>query len=86
MNIQKARGEFTQLIGRCGCSRAGIFLTEKEVTDVGLGTVQVPSCTPHKCFPVLVKALYPKGGFNKTAHLLRTTLSRMERQIKAEVS
>jgi len=84
MNLKKARWEFSTLIDRCGCSRAGVYITEKEIEETGLPMhVQIPSCTPHLCFPELMKNLYPNGGFNKTSQMLKNTLRKMEMEIQS---
>jgi len=75
MKIEKARGEFSFLIDRCGCSRAGIYITKEEIEETGLPMeVQIPSCTPKQCFPEIMNLLYPNGGFNKKSCMYHHTM------------
>jgi len=75
MNSEKARREFSIMIDRCGCSRAGIYITEEEIKESGLPMeVQAPRCTPHLCFPELMNLLYPNGGFNKKSNMFHQTM------------
>lgn len=68
------RRELRTLIDRCGCSRASIRLTKEEIESANLKgyiTPCEPSCTPNRCFPTLIKLLYPYAGFNKKSSILR---------------
>lgn len=74
-DIQKARKEFSMLIERCGCSRAGLTITEKDVEEAKKAGIDLqvkePSCTPKRCYPALYKLLYPKGGFYVVSQLIK---------------
>jgi hypothetical protein len=75
--------EFEMLIDRCGCSRASITITPEEAkrmteefTEKGkypqykIDPVKA-SCTPERCFPELVKFLYPNNTCKVKSHLIK---------------
>jgi hypothetical protein len=70
----KMRKEFSILIDRCGCSRASLRISQKEIDEapeVFKGTKPTePHCTPKRCFPTLYSFLYPKGGFSKVSYMV----------------
>lgn len=53
-NKNQLRKEFRILIDRCGCSQSG----SKWI------------CNPIKCFPKLIRFLYPNGGFNLKSYMV----------------
>ena len=95
-NNDKIRREFSILIDRCGCSRAHLSFTQSEADDYN-ETMEYtkkdllylkpypPSCTPYRCFPELMKLLYPKGGFRKKSNMYHNSLVNYERRVKEEL-
>jgi len=93
--LEKQRWEFRCLIDRCGCSKAHLSFTKKEADEYNEmnGTKpgyalylkpHGPLCTPHKCFPNLMKLLYPNGGFNKKSNMYHNETVWYERRVKKE--
>lgn len=68
--------EFKIMIDRCGCSRASLRLTQKEIDKVNTdGSINIkpvePSCTPEKCFPTLYNYLHPKGAKKPQSYMVK---------------